>query len=66
MGLARDARIALQVAAPRDLVRVLAQHSDYLCAEVLCVDLEFVEELAGAPWRIEGQEVVVRLLPQAL
>ncbi len=60
--LALDARIGLQLAAPRDLIRALSLHVDYICAEVLCLDLEFVDELAGVPLRLQGQQVMVNLL----
>jgi isoleucyl-tRNA synthetase len=62
--LALDERVAIRVQAPQDLVHMLVQYADYICAEVLCFSLEFVEETEGEILTLDGRQVRVYLLPQ--
>ena len=63
--MALDERIAMQVFAPQDLTQMLARHADYICTEVLCVDLKFTEETEGESLQLDGRPVRVLLLAQA-
>jgi len=40
----------------------LAEHRDYICGETLCCALDFGVDVAGAAYKINGEEVVLRLL----
>lgn len=58
-GLALMDRIRLQVSAGEQLSAALGQHRDYICGETLCVALDFVADLSGETYKINGQEVVL-------
>lgn len=54
-GLALSDRIRLAVGA------ALAEHRDYICGETLCCALDFDADVAGEAYKINGEEVVLRL-----
>lgn len=60
-GLALTDRIRLEVCAPEAMRAALEEHRAYVCGETLCCDLEFVADTGGETYRINGEEVGVRL-----
>ena len=60
-GLALSHRIRLAVGCSAAVGVALAEHRDYICGETLCCALDFGADVAGAAYKINGEEVVLRL-----
>jgi isoleucyl-tRNA synthetase len=54
-------RISVQIKTTERIKEAFAQHKEYICHEVLALHVEFVEELEGQQWDLNGENAVIAL-----
>ncbi len=60
-GFAVTDRISLQIASTERLKECFAIHKDYICHEILAIDVAFTSQLEGSEWDLNGEKAILSL-----